>query len=159
MSGSTAAARAADADAERAAGAAGGPATPQEVAALRAILDSATPSREELLALNAALAEPGADGSLSPAARSRIATARARLQRAKATAASVRRRSTLRLRLISYLADSDALLATLAELGNAPDAAHVTVLRARVTALNSRITAAEKQVLPKLHPARARRPS
>ena len=156
-SSSAAAARAADADAERAvASAGGGPTTPQETAALRAILDGATPSRVELLGLNAALAQPAADGRLSSDARSRIARTRARLLRAKAQASSVRHRSSLRLGLISYLADSDALLATLEELGSAPDPGDIAGLRTRLTSLNTRLTATEKRLLPKLHPARER---
>jgi hypothetical protein len=140
-------------------GTGGVPTTPQEIAALRAILQAATPEPAELRALVDALTVPGADGRLSAGARSRIASVRARIEHAKAHASSVRRRSDLRLALISYLADTDALLASLEELGAGPDAPRVAALRARITSLNTRMTATEKRIMPKLQPVKARRTS
>jgi hypothetical protein len=121
--------------------------SPADVRAMRAAVAAVPPSRQELLALLAALRKPAESGRFREAAFTGIARVRERIRTAEARVRQVGH-SNARQELLVYLAALDGIFTVLADVGRSTDPYRAARLHAQAVALEARARSAYQTVAP-----------
>jgi hypothetical protein len=126
------------------------PPTADDIRAMRAVIAHVPPSPSELKALFDSLKQPRGDTRFNSDTFTKIARMRTRFARAHAAVAQINRHSALRANLLEFLADTDATLATLAQLGRTTNPARARRLAGQAAKLEKRAKALYQEIAPTL---------
>jgi hypothetical protein len=117
---------------------------------MRAAIDGAAPTRDDLLTLVEALRDPTSAGTFNTRADKAIHGRRAELAGALRRVSAITTHSVLRDNVLAFLTDVDTILATLQAVGQSTDPARATRLRTRAHTLERRVQTLEHEISPAL---------
>lgn len=126
------------------------PASVADTNVMRAAVDHAAPSRDELLTLIEALRDPASDGTFNARADKAIGGLRSELASAHRRVSAISTHSALRANVLAFLADLDAMMATLHAVGQSTDPARAARLRTKAGKLHGRVESLGHEISPAL---------
>jgi hypothetical protein len=126
------------------------PASGADKQVMRTALAHVAPTRDGMLTLVEALRDPTSAGTFTAHANKTIRAVRADLASAHQRVSAISTHSTLRANVLAFLADVDAIMATLQSVGKSTDPARAARLQSRARTLKRRVTSLEHEISPAL---------